>query len=381
MADVASLVNGVSELVQIPSVNPLQSHDPALAGERRLAEHLANRAEDLGADVELDNVVDDRPNLIAKFEGERPDTIVIDVHLDTVAVGHMTDDPFDGRVENGRVYGRGSVDTKATFAVVLDVLSQLRNDGRRPGPTVHLVGTVSEEMGGLLGARHLASRLQHDGHHIDRMIIAEPTMCAPVHGHKGGVGLEICIHGHAAHSSRPELGANAITAAARIIAALDGEQSRLDTLDAATAVGRGTVSVTEIGGGVARNIIPDLCTLYAGRRIAPGEDPLAVYEALKALVISAGEPLQVDVEMANGTAFPAFYTDPDDDFVQLVAGLSERAPETVTYGSNCLAYDEITASKVLFGPGSIDQAHQAVEWVEIDELVAASSVYRKLLSA
>ena len=132
----------------------------------------------------------------------------------------------------------------------------------------------------------------------------------------------------------------------RIIAALDGEQSRLDTLDAATAVGRGTVSVTEIGGGVARNIIPDLCTLYAGRRIAPGKI-LAVYEALKALVISAGEPLQVDVEMANGTAFPAFYTDPDDDFVQLVAGLSERAPETVTYGSNCLAYDEITASKVL----------------------------------
>ena len=381
MADVASLVNGVSELVQIPSVNPLQSHDPALAGERRLAEHLANRAEDLGADVELDNVVDDRPNLIAKFEGERPDTIVIDVHLDTVAVGHMTDDPFDGRVENGRVYGRGSVDTKATFAIVLDVLSQLRNDGRRPGPTVHLVGTVSEEMGGLLGARHLASRLQHDGHHIDRMIIAEPTMCAPVHGHKGGVGLEICVHGHAAHSSRPELGANAITAAARIIAALDGEQSRLDTLDEATDVGRGTVSVTEIGGGVARNIIPDLCTLYAGRRIAPGEDPLAVYEALKALVISAGEPLQVDVEMANGTAFPAFYTDPDDDFVRLVAGLSERAPETVTYGSNCLAYDEITASKVLFGPGSIDQAHQAVEWVEIDELVTASSVYRKLLSA
>ena len=72
MADVASLVNGVSELVQIPSVNPLQSHDPVLAGERRLAEHLANRAEDLGADVELDNVVDDRPNLIAKFEANVP---------------------------------------------------------------------------------------------------------------------------------------------------------------------------------------------------------------------------------------------------------------------------------------------------------------------
>ena len=106
------------------------------------------------------------------------------------------------------------------------------------------------------------------------MIIAEPTMCAPVHGHKGGVGLEICVHGHAAHSSRPELGAKRNYSSCRIIAALDGEQSRLDTLDAATAVGRGTVSVTEIGGGVARNIIPDLCTLYAGRRIAPEKIPL-----------------------------------------------------------------------------------------------------------
>ena len=77
-------------------------------------------------------------------------TIVIDVHLDTVAVGHMTDDPFDERVENGRVYGRGSVDTKATFAVVLDVLSQLRNDGRRR-PHRSPCGTVSEEMGGRSG--------------------------------------------------------------------------------------------------------------------------------------------------------------------------------------------------------------------------------------
>ncbi|MGA1219777.1 MAG: M20/M25/M40 family metallo-hydrolase [Ilumatobacteraceae bacterium] len=381
MADVASLVNGVSELVRIPSVNPLQSDDAALNGERRLAEHLANKASDLGAEVELDNVVDDRPNLIAKFEGERPDTVVIDVHLDTVAVSHMTDDPFDGRVENDRVYGRGSVDTKATFAIVLDVLSQLKQEGRRPGPTVHLVGTVSEEMGGLLGARHLANRLQHDGHDVARMVIAEPTLCAPVHGHKGGVGLEICVHGHAAHSSRPELGANAISAAARIIAALDAEQARLEQTEAATAVGRGTLSVTEIGGGVARNIIPDLCTLYAGRRIAPGEDPLAIYESLRDLVITAGAPLQVDVEMANGTAFPAFFTDPNDDFVQLIASLSERMPETVTYGSNCLAYDDLDASKVLFGPGSIDQAHQAVEWVDIDELVRAASVYRKLFAA
>ncbi len=380
MTNAAALVEKVSALVQIPSVNPLQASDPATAGERKLAEFLADRADALGAEVELDNVLDDRPNLIATFEGERPEALVIDVHLDTVAIDHMTDDPFDGRVENDRVYGRGSVDTKATFAIVLQVLEELRTDGRRPTPTVHLVGTVAEEMGGLIGARHLARRMLDTDMPVHRMIIAEPTMCAPVHGHKGGVGLEICVHGHAAHSSRPELGANAISAAARIISAIDAEQERLSSLPSTTAVGRGTLSVTEIGGGVARNIIPDLCRLYAGRRIAPGEDPVAIFEDLVRLVKGAAHPHDVEVELANGTSFPAFYTEPSDAFVQFLAHLSEREPETVTYGSNCLAYDELNVPKVLFGPGSIDQAHQAVEWVDISELVRAANVYRQIFT-
>ena len=143
--------NGVSELVQIPSVNPC-SPTIGSAGERQLAEHLANRAEDLGADVELDNVVDDRPNLIAKFEGERPDTIVIDVHLDTVAVGHMTDDPFDGASKMAvftEGFGRHQGDIRRARCVI-----STRNDGRRPGPTVHFM-EPSQKKWRLLGAATL----------------------------------------------------------------------------------------------------------------------------------------------------------------------------------------------------------------------------------
>lgn len=381
MLDGRHLAEAVADLVRIPSVNPLQCADPAVAGERRLAEYLAERSDSLGASVELDTVLDDRPNLVARFDGDRPETIVIDVHLDTVAVAHMTRDPFDGSIEDGRLYGRGAVDTKATFAIVLDVLDRLRAEGRRPTRSVLLVGTVSEEMGGLLGARHLARRLSTDGINVDRMIIAEPTWCAPVHGHKGGVGLEVCIHGHAAHSSKPELGVNAISAAARVVTAIDAEHERLTGLPLTTAVGRGSVSITEIDGGNARNIVPDICRLYAGRRLTPGEAPEVIYNELSALIIAAAKPARAEIEMANGVGFPAFFTEPDDSFVRFMAELCDAKPETVTYGSNCLAYSDIEVPKVLFGPGSIDQAHQAVEWVEIDQLVQAANVYERLLTA
>jgi acetylornithine deacetylase/succinyl-diaminopimelate desuccinylase-like protein len=380
MSDGRQLAEAVAELVHIPSVNPLQCNDPAITGERRLAEHLAERASDLGASVDLDNVIGDRPNLIASFEGERPDVLIIDVHLDTVAVDHMTRDPFDGAIDDGRVYGRGAVDTKATFALVLHVLAELNASGRRPGPSVMLVGTVSEEIGGLPGARHLAARVAASGQRVDRMIVAEPTVCAPVHGHRGGVGLEVCLHGHAAHSSQPHLGSNAISAAARVIAAVDAEQARLARNDAGLALGGGSVSVTEIRGGVARNIIPDRCELYAGRRLAPGEDPSNEFQHLADLISTAARPCSADVTMAGGRGFPAFLTDPADPFIVELASLSGNQPETASYGSNCAAYDAIHVPKVLFGPGSIDQAHQAVEWVEIDQLVQATDVYRRLLS-
>ena len=122
------------------------------------------------------------------------------------------------------------------------------------------------------------------------MVVAEPTMCAPVHGHKGGLGMEVTVHGHAAHSSKPHLGKNAITAAARIILAVDAEQQRLSQLEPTTSVGNGTIVCAEIEGGVARNIIPDSCCLYVGRRSVPGEDPEQLYEQLSALIRDAALP-------------------------------------------------------------------------------------------
>lgn len=371
----------VSELIKIPSVNPL--HAGPLSGdgaERELSDWLANHTEALGADVVVDPVEDDRCNVYARFEGSSDRAVTIDVHLDTVGVEHMTDDPFDGRVEDGRVYGRGSVDTKATFAVVLQVLEELRAAGQRPVPTVNLVGTVSEEGGGLLGAARYRDWLLERGQRIEQIVVAEPTMCAPVHGHKGGIGLDVTVHGHAAHSSKPHLGANALSGAARVVVAIDEEQDRLAALEATTPVGKGTVSVTELSGGLARNIIPDECTLYVGRRTAPGEDIGQVRAALYELIETSAAPLSTTIESLYGDGSPGFYQDPSCSLVAVLAQLADTSPTTAEYGSNALKYGEVAEQLVVFGPGSIDQAHQAVEWVDISQLNRAVDIYRSWFS-
>ncbi len=377
----ADIAERVAELVKIPSVNPLMAGPKAgVAGEQGVANWLANRAEAAGADVTVDPVIDGRSNVYARFAGETDRSITVDVHMDTVGVEHMTRDPFDGVVEDGLLYGRGAADTKASLAIVLTVLEELAADGRRPVPTINLVGTVSEEVGGLLGAARYSDWLKANNQSVDQLIVAEPTMCSPVHGHKGGVGLVMTVKGHAAHSSKPHLGQNAVSAAARIVVAIDEEHDRLMATPASTSVGGGTVSVNEIEGGLARNIIPDCCTLYAGRRLAPGEDPQKVFDELSALARRAAAPLEVEITMPYGHGFPAFYEDAKAPLIELLCALGDGVPETATYGSNALLYRGVASQTAVFGPGSIDQAHQAVEWISVDEIGKATDIYRQLLT-
>lgn len=368
----------LSSLVQIPSVNPMQAGPKAeTPGELALAQFVAKEAEALGATVVLDEVEPDRPNVYATFKGTSDFAIGIDVHLDTVGVEHMTDPPFDGRAEDGRIYGRGSVDTKATFAVVFAALEALRADGVDLVPTVHLIGTVGEEIGGFVGAAAFDRWVAKNEIKLDALVVAEPTMCAPVHGHKGALGLDVTVIGVAAHSSKPHLGVDAIAGAARSIVALENELARLLAGPASTPVGPGTVGVNLIKGGVASNIIANSAKFYVGRRVAPGEVPDEIIAQLTELITVASAPAKVEVEVSGDTAFAAFYQDPDTPLIVSLTELTGEGADTASFGTNALRYSQATAKQmVIFGPGSIDVAHQAVEYVEVSQLEKAASVYR-----
>ena len=103
-----TLAERVGDLVRIPSVNPLQAGPKSGSdGERDISAWLADQADQLGAQVTVDDIIDGRNNVYARFQGQTDRVVTIDVHLDTVGVEHMTDPAFDGRIEDGRVYGRG----------------------------------------------------------------------------------------------------------------------------------------------------------------------------------------------------------------------------------------------------------------------------------
>jgi acetylornithine deacetylase/succinyl-diaminopimelate desuccinylase-like protein len=373
------LASWVSRLVQIPSVNPLHAGPRAgQVGERRMAEALAGFFTDLGADqVELDEIEADRPNVYGIWEGGSDRWLVLDVHTDTVTVEHCTGDPFDGRVADGRVWGRGAVDTKASMGVMLAVLEQARGAGLRPADNVVLVGSISEEAGGLLGATGFRSWAEARGLRPNEVIVAEPTNCAPIYGHKGGVGFEVTVEGEAAHSSTPHLGRNAITAAAQLILALDAEHHRLQQATPSTEVGNGTLTVTVIAGGTGGNVVPAACTLTVGRRIVPGEDVEEIAGALQALITRAC-PLPVTVaRISEGSS--AFFQPPDSPLVRNLAAWSDTVPEVAPYGTNALKYLDFADQLVVYGPGSIDHAHKAEEWVELSELQTCATAYRRWL--
>ncbi|MBK8025849.1 MAG: M20/M25/M40 family metallo-hydrolase [Chloroflexi bacterium] len=374
MVETQRIVEWLTQLVQIPSVGPANAG--ARSGpcsEARLAEQVAAWFRAFGGHVEQEEVFPGRPNVYGVWRGAGDRWLAVDAHLDTVSVETMEGDPFDGRVADGRVYGRGSVDTKATIAILLTLLESIHTQGVTLPFNLVVCGTADEETGAY-GAGVFRDWVRRKGFSLHQLIVGEPTLCAPVHGHKGSVGLILEITGSAAHSSRPEQGRNAITAAVPVISAMMAEHQRLIEEEPTSSLGTGTLSVTMIRGGQAHNIIPDRCTINVDRRLTAGEDPAEEGDRILTLAMESC-PLPLSAEKLHG--LHPFYQDPASPLVQQLSAWTGRAPGVAPYASNAWAYGGLAEEVVLFGPGSIEQAHRDVEWVEISELEKAAQIYMR----
>jgi acetylornithine deacetylase/succinyl-diaminopimelate desuccinylase-like protein len=297
--------------------------------------------------------------------------------MDTVTVEHMTDDPFDGRVADDRVWGRGAVDAKASLGVIVTLLEHWRAEGRRPEPSLLVVGSIGEEAGGQPGATAFRAWADERGLRPDQLVVSEPTSCCPIYGHKGGVGFDVTVHGEAVHSSVPHLGRNAIVAASRAVLALEDEHERIQRLPPRTEVGNGSINVGLIAGGTGGNVVPDRCTFTVGRRTAPFEEPEAIAAELAALIEAAVPPCTVTLEPLS--CMGAFYQSPDSELVRLLTASCRSEAATAPYGTNALRYVGLAREMVVFGPGSIEQAHKATEWVDVAELVRSASGFEAWL--
>jgi acetylornithine deacetylase/succinyl-diaminopimelate desuccinylase-like protein len=368
------LANWLSRLVQIPSVTPDQTSVRAgETGESRLGAQVADWFAQFGGEVHRHQVLPGRDNIYGIWRGRTDRWAALDVHMDTVGVAQMPGDPFDGRIENGRVYGRGAVDTKASLAVALALLEAMHDRGQQPAYNLLIAATVDEEVGAT-GAPAFADWIQQQGIVVDQFAVAEPTNCTPVHGHKGVVRLIFDIAGTAAHSSQPQLGQNAVVAGAHLVLAFEEENLRLQTEPPPTPLGRAFLTPTIIHGGVGINTVPDACQVAIDRRVVSGEAANAVVDGLIDLAHMVC-PLPLTVQTQK--ALDPFFQPPDTEWVQQLAEWSGNAPMVVPYGTNAFAYPAIANECVVFGPGSIDQAHSAEEWVEISQLQKVADMYAR----
>jgi acetylornithine deacetylase/succinyl-diaminopimelate desuccinylase-like protein len=365
-----SAAEWLSRLVRLPSVSPAHASPKAgVTGEARIAAEVAGWFREFGGEVHLHEVEPGRPNVYGVWRGRSDGWMGLDVHMDTVGVEQMPGDPFSGEVRDGRVYGRGAVDTKASLAIALSLLQR----GRTPRANLLVAATVDEE-DGARGAPAFAEWLRARGLKLDQLAVAEPTRCAPIVGHKGVLRLAFEIHGVPAHSSQPDQGKNAITAAAHLAVALDEEHHRLRAEPYATAAGPPALTVTLIRGGVGANVVPDSCTVTIDRRMVPGEEGDTVAANLEALAHEAS-PLPFTLHAIK--KIQPFAQSPDAPWVRQLAEWSGQIPAYAPYCTNAWAYHGVAAECVVIGPGSIDQAHGEEEWVEISELDRLSAIYAR----
>lgn len=343
-----------------------------MPGEGALAAAVATWFGALGGEVTVEEVLPGRSSVYGIWRGRGNRWRGIDVHLDTVSVEDMVGDPFSGDHRDGRVYGRGAVDTKASLAVALALVEELGASGATLPDNLVIGATIDEEVGAR-GAPAFAAWAIQRGIIFDELVVAEPTGCIPVHGNRGVVRLEFSIAGVAAHSSQPEQGRNAIAAAAHLALAFEQEHHRLQQITSA-ALGAPTLTVTLITGGSGLNVVPAGCQMSIDRRVVDGEDPIIVRDGLLALAANAC-PLPFTAQTLVARA--AFWQEPTDPWVVQLGAWAGQPSAVAGFGTNAWAYPEAARACVVLGPGSIAQAHGAEEWVTEAELERLATIYRR----
>lgn len=381
MSAPSSGIRHLRELIAIPSVNPMGRDDipPEWVGERAITAHLAAALGRLGLDAAVVGDAD-RPSVVAEaVAGPDAETLLVASHVDTVPVDGMEIDPFDPVLEGGRVLGRGSCDTKAGMAALLEALERVLPSGRL-ARNVIVVGEADEELGSL----GVYDVLEHLGtRRPDWVLATEPTGLRIVNAHKGVVHARIHAQGRACHSSDPTRGQNAIVSLARAILAIDAS-AKIFSEAPHPLLGPATLSVGVVRGGQAPNIVPDAARLWVDRRTLPGETPESVRAQLEDAL--AGEGLSADVVVeACSEEKPPLHTPEDAPAVRAVAeALTEEGRESgcghVAFGTDAGVFERAGLPGIVIGPGSIDVAHTSREFVPIDEVEAMARIFERLIT-
>ena len=391
----AEHVATLADLVRRPSINPMGrevSGPDYLEG--RVTDYLVQRFMAAGLPWVRQPVSPGRDNVLARLEATVPNspTVLWDAHQDTVPVDGMTIDPFMPFVREGRLYGRGSCDVKGGMAAMLVALDRLRTSGQPRRAHVVFTATVNEEFG-FSGSKAITRLLTTPTAELappDRAardllggppaaaVVAEPTELDIVTQHKGAVRWRMRVHGVACHSAFPEQGDNAIYPAGRAISAIESLAKELLTRHPDHPCGPPTLNLGTIHGGMGVNLVPDLVVFELDRRVVPGESPQAARDEVIARIAAACGKARIehDAPFLESAGLPAMADRAWFDRLTAAAGRRGVTSRQIAarYGTNASVFASAGVPSLVFGPGSIAQAHTADEWIDLAQIDTAADI-------
>lgn len=370
-----ALIEFTQALVRVPSVNaPGRGEEPA-------ARLVADLMRSWGWQPELEFVAPGRPNVVAVLDSGRPGpTLLFAGHTDVVTEGSgWTVDPFGGEIRDGRLYGRGSADMKSGLAAMLFAARAVEQAGPFAG-RLKLAVLVDEE-GMMLGAKHFVAA----GHAatVDGAIICEPEAEEVCLTAKGALRIRLDFRGAMAHGAMPQHGRNPAPAMGRFLGWLAGYQDRLqDEYGAHPHLGLPYLTPTVIQQGDLDqiNVIAPDAVLALDIRTIPGLAHADIVAEIEKAAATVGGDITVSVTVIDDR--PATETSADSPVAQAVLAAHERITGTAAVlggvpgaTDGTILWRDAGIPVVVYGPGGKWIAHQADEFVEVDDIVRKARVY------
>ena len=380
MAALDDTIGLLNDLIAYPTV----SADSNLA----LIDHLANRLQDAGARIDVfTDPTGQKANLFATLGPETDGGIVLSGHTDVVPVTNQdwSGDPFAMTIRDGAIYGRGSCDMKGFIAAAVALAPKFAQHAiRRP---LHFAFTYDEEVG-CMGAQALAQSLTDSGIKPGVAIIGEPTSMRVIEGHKGCCEYTTRFEGLAGHGSAPDLGVNAVEYAVRYVVRLLELREELKTM-----APRGsrfdppwtTINTGALHGGIAHNVIANHAAVEWEMRPVQAGDASHVRDTMRSYaentLLPAMQAVWPDATITTeviGEIEGLIPTDTNQarDIVTELTGAN--GTDLVAFGTEAGIFQALGMDVVVCGPGSIEQAHKADEFVTTDQLAQCIRMLERL---
>ncbi len=356
----------LQSLVRIPSVCPSIAPDEG-EGEQAIAEFAVKWLRERSIEAWLETVAPGRPNVVARIGRSDGPSLVLCGHLDTVHTKGMEIPPYDGRMQDGRVYGRGAYDMKAGVAASMGAFAAVARNGAVRGTL--LLALVCDEEYASIGAQGFVEKYRADG-----CIITEPSDGDLVVGHRGFAWVDVLVKGQAAHGSRWDLGISANVKAGRLLVALDDFDQKVLRSRVHPVLGPSSMHPAIVRGGVGLSTYAPECLIQLEWRTLPGQSKSEIVSEIGAVAREAGEEPMVDCVLFR----PPMFCPPEARVRRvLVEAIGHPVKETGRRGwADGALFEAAGIPAINYGVTGFG-AHAPIEWVDVESVLECAEVYRR----